>query len=390
MLPTTVTSIFVYCFIVYSIIVSPVANMQKKHTTGSQVKSTVADSVSTGITKAQQQRYIYGKKIVKADAYAATRTPHRKIRDGSVVAGKSANPNTGGGALSTDGSVTTAVAAIGPLPPAHALSLVPTPGPAPPAPDGGRIADPGTGIGTITAQGVMTDGSTPFKTCYVGSSVCSGGVGAHAPVGAPTHALGLDSPSASSGTANAVGVFSMQTQYPADAYTDALFTPSNRGLGVLSAATNFARDFYLKVAYPAGTAHIEFDTFAASNGWLYMFGVQCNGSKKIIQYDNQGHGWVDTPVPCGVLRDGNYHHVKQTFHRDLASHTEWFDTITIDGTTYAIGKSLPATSSPWRITAGQWQIDVSPTSASLRTPATATLYVDTDIVTAGDAASTSR
>lgn len=259
---------------------------------------------------------------------------------------------------------------------------------------GGTGTNPGNGIGAVQYTGDVTAGSFSFKICYVGSPVCGGGVGSNGPSSTPTVSVGLDSPSAGTGTSNAVGQFVLSTAKQ-HAYTDALWTLTSGGIGVDSTATNFARDAWMKASLAAGTTNIEFDTYSFDDGWDWMWGTQCNGYKKIIQYDNQRNGWVDTSVPCATLYDGNWHHIQQTFHRDLAgsnncaSNTapcEWWDTITIDGTMYAIGKSLPATTSSWQGSGGQWQLDMDPTTASSGSPATDTLYVDTDVVSAGTAA----
>ena len=259
---------------------------------------------------------------------------------------------------------------------------------------GGTAGDPGTNIGTVARTGLMTDGSIAFKTCYVGSSVCSGGVGTLAPSSTPQSTFGLSTPNASTGTAGAVASFSLSTAHPAGSFTDALWTTTGGGLGADTTSTNWARDFYIKVNFPAGHTHVEFDTYDFAGGWDWMWGTQCNSTSKLIQYDNQTNGWVNTQIPCSALFDGNWHHIEQTFHKDLAAQhncaamsapCEWWDTLTFDGTTYAIGKSLPATTTTWTGSGGQWQLDTSPTTASSGSPATAQIYVDTDRVSAGDA-----
>jgi hypothetical protein len=248
-----------------------------------------------------------------------------------------------------------------------------------------------TGIGTVNRTGVLTDGTVAYKTCFVGSSVCSGGVGSNAPSSTPVRQAGLSSPNASTGTANAVASYSLSTSFAQPNFTDVLWTTTGGGLGADSTSTNWYRDFWMKAAFPSGHTHFEFDTYDFASGWDWMWGTQCNATKKLIQYDNQNNGWVDTSVSCGQLFDGNWHHIQQTFHRDLAGSNncagntapcQWWDDIAIDGTLYVISKSLSATTSTWSGSGGQIQLDTEPTTA----PATATVYVDTDIVTAGLAA----
>lgn len=245
-----------------------------------------------------------------------------------------------------------------------------------------------TGIGTIVRQGVLTDGTVAYKTCYVGSSVCSGGVGSIAPSSTPSRSAGLNTPSAGSGTSNAVTSYSFSTTHAAPSFTDVLWTTTGGGLGADTTSTNWYRDFYVRTAYPAGHTHFEFDTYNFDGTWDWMWGTQCNATKNIIQIDNQTNGWIDTPIPCAILFDGNYHHIQQTFHRDLAAtHNcasgsapcQWWDAMAIDDKLYAIGRSLPATSTTWSGSGGQIQTDTEPTTQ----PATATVYIDTDTVIAG-------
>jgi len=258
-------------------------------------------------------------------------------------------------------------------------------------------------IATVQFTGVMTSGNYTFKTCYVGGTVCSGGVGTNAPAVTPTYLFAQNSPSAGTGTANDVGVFTLQSDVQSNCgtgcYTDALWTTSGGGLGTNSTSTNFAREFWVKDAFAPGTTNIEFDTYAFDDGWDWMWGWQCNGASHLIQYDNQGHGWINTSAVCGSLYDGNWHHVQQTMHRDLAgtnncaaqspdtgtSPCNYYDTISIDGTVTAINKSLAASVKTWTGSGGQWQLDMDPTTASSGSPATDTLYVDTDTVQAGTA-----
>jgi hypothetical protein len=261
---------------------------------------------------------------------------------------------------------------------------------------GGTGTDPGTNIGTVARTGILTNGSIPFKTCYVGSSVCSGGVGSQAPSSPPQRTAGLSTPNASTGTANAVASMSVSTPAPQPTFTAALWTTTGGGIGTDSTSTNWYRDFYVKTAMPAGHTHFEFDTYAFDDGWDWMWGTQCNNTSNLIQYDNQLPSWITIQVPCSALYDGNWHHIKQTFHRTLAadrscnnggSPCQTWDTITIDGTVYAIGKTEAATSSSWTGSGGQIQMDTEPVTASSGSPATATVYIDTDIVSAGSAPS---
>jgi hypothetical protein len=262
----------------------------------------------------------------------------------------------------------------------------------------------GTGIGTIIAQSYLTNGSVAYKTCsaYPGA-ICAGGVGAVVPSTVPTHTFGLNTPSASTGVSNSVGTFNLQTSTPGASgttFTEALWTTTGGGVGNNPTATNFYVDGWIKESYPAGPSRIEFDTYAFDSGWDWMYGTQCNSDKNLIQTDNQNQpqGWVYTSVPCGKLYDGNYHHIQQTFHRTLGADRscaggtapcQYWDTITIDGTSYAINAVSPATTSGWSGSGWQFQIDGAPTSASGGSPAIYNLWVDSGQFIAGTAAATS-
>jgi hypothetical protein len=260
-------------------------------------------------------------------------------------------------------------------------------------PINGGGTDPGSGIGTVAESGVMTDNSFSFKTCYVGSSVCSGGVGSAAPAAPPTHIFGEASPSASTGTANAVGTYTLQSASQGS-FVDALWTTSGGGLGSTDKTwTNAYRSLYFQTAFAAGQTHIELDTYYFDGTWDWMLGLQCNATNNLVQYANQKTTWANTSIPCSGWRDGKYHHLEITYHRGLDSDTscsgapcEYWDTLTLDGgNVYALGVSLPATSTTWAGSGGQTQLDFDATTASSADPATDIFYEDTDLVQFGSA-----
>lgn len=260
----------------------------------------------------------------------------------------------------------------------------------------GGTTPTGTGIGTIIAQGYLTDGSVAYKTCsaYPGA-VCSGGVGTTVPSSNPTHAFGLNAPSANTGLANKVGDFHLETASPKPAFTEALWTTTGGGIGANPTATNFYVSGWFKVNYAAGQSRIEFDPYAFDTNLDWMFGTQCNHDNNLIQTANQSSSWTSTTAQCAKLYDGNYHHVEMTMHRTLAADTscsggkpcEFWDAIGIDGVWTALNVTMPATSaSGWTGSGWQWQIDGSPTTASGGTPATYDLWVDSAQFIAGLAA----
>jgi hypothetical protein len=237
---------------------------------------------------------------------------------------------------------------------------------------------------------VISASSTGWtKICFIGSAQCSRGVGSHGPLGTPTMSFGLSAPHAGVGVANAVAHYHMADPNQ-DVYTEVLYVNT---MGKAHQALYFSRDFYEKFLPPAGTTNLEWDLyqFDQAIGQDTMLGTQCNGHNHLIQYDNQGHGWVDTSVSCSAMMDGNWHHVHQTFHRDIADSTacsgapcEHWDTIQMDdGAVQNLKAALPITRTKWSTFGGQWQIDARPSSASNSAPAMYDLYVDSDTVTAG-------
>ena len=226
------------------------------------------------------------------------------------------------------------------------------------------------------------------KICYVGSPQCSGGVGSHAPLGVPAASFGLSAPNAGTTTSNAVAHFQMVDPNQ-DVYTEVLYVNT---VGKAKQALNFTRDFYEKFLPPPGTTNLEWDLYQFDQpiGQDMMLGTQCDGHDRRIQFDNHGHGWVDTKVSCATMMDGNWHHVHQTFHRDEPNSTacsgmpcEHWDTIQIDdGKVEILNATLPVTRTRWSTMGAQWQIDGRPSHASSGNPAVYDLYVDSDTMTA--------
>lgn len=116
----------------------------------------------------------------------------------------------------------------------------------------------------------------------------------------------------------------------------------------------------------------------------FMWGLQCSLGKRVWQLDNQGHGWVDTSVPCSLSND-KFHEIVFTGHRVPGDTScdgmpcEYFDTLSVDGQQYTIDQTLPATrlNPHWGSRIGdQFQIDSSGRGASSGNPLTTTLYVD--------------
>ncbi len=197
----------------------------------------------------------------------------------------------------------------------------------------------------------------------------------------------MSTPSAKGGS-DAVAHFQMVDPNQ-DVYTEVLYVNT---VGKSHQALSFTRDFYEQFLPPAGTTNLEWDLYQFDQGIGQdtMLGTQCNSHNHRIQYDNHGNGWVDTKVSCSTMMDGKWHHVYQTFHRDVATSTacsgapcEHWDTIQIDdGKINNLNVKLPITHTSWSMFGVQWQIDGRPSSASRSRPAVYDLYVDSDTVTA--------
>lgn len=251
---------------------------------------------------------------------------------------------------------------------------------------------PLTGSPTYLFDNVITSSSAAWgKTCYVGSPQCGGGVGTLTPKGTPTSAFGLNTPTASTGTANAVAHFAFQDPQAGGKYTQVLWTSLHGASTTSGSATYITADFWEKAVFAAGKSNLEFDTYLSTSGWLFMFGTQCSGANGYkIQYDNEGHGWVTTGTACPSMVDGSYHHIIAKYYRDALTSTacsgapcEHWISIQIDSTVTPLNVTLPATKTSWgEQLAHQFQIDGDPTTASSGSPALYDLYVDTDTLSA--------
>jgi hypothetical protein len=126
---------------------------------------------------------------------------------------------------------------------------------------------------------------------------------------------------------------------------------------------------------PAAASAAEFDIYNSNvtGNFLAMFGGQCLYSSGVWEIANETSGWQPTSISCTPLAVSGWHHIVLQMH--LVGTTEYFDYLTIDGTTSAINQTLPTTVLPsgWTSHVGmQVQEDIG----TVTTPQTFTEYID--------------
>lgn len=134
-----------------------------------------------------------------------------------------------------------------------------------------------------------------------------------------------------------------------------------------NSAVSFSDDFTIQLGANGATAQtFEYDTFQFVGGMEYMFGWQCNQVRGFWQVWDQLHiAWVNTPVACSLSVLAS-HHIQRTMHRVPGSTLMYFDTLTIDGTPYAINMTEPAGPTTFADAIGtQFQMDEGASGTSL-------------------------
>lgn len=249
----------------------------------------------------------------------------------------------------------------------------------------------------------VTSASAPGKICAtvagINGSVACGGV-----TGTPTVITvqyGLNTP-----ILNTAGVTNSVAQYGLTVNSSAntqILLPTT--IGSYDQATVFRREMTFEAGSNLpGLDNWEVDhyNFIKSASITAMFGWQCNRHNTgFWQYDNFGHGWINTSVACSIVSGHIYHFILWT-HIDALTSTacsgqpcEHWDTFQLDditaGTTntYTLNATLPMeaeTSGNGRLTwdgvGSQIQIDVVDSSASAGSPQLVSMYVDNDNITA--------
>jgi len=226
------------------------------------------------------------------------------------------------------------------------------------------------------------------------ASVACGGVGTQQP-SAVWQLYGVTSPSMDAKTMH----LSVTTTAQVASYTMALFVWE---AGACDTCTYLTSDFWIQPGEnPAQMGNWEHDTyqFIASNstqsvdaGWDFMYGFQCNNSEGKFQIDNQTEPWADTPIACSY-QPGVWTHVVLKVHRVEGDTScsgapcEYFDSVTVNGTTTALNMTLPATplNSGWSSQTGnQFQLDCKGIGATTSNPITCGEYIDeSDFIATG-------
>jgi hypothetical protein len=164
-------------------------------------------------------------------------------------------------------------------------------------------------------------------------------------------------------------------------YTDILWPYKLKGCDT---CTQMHTDFWV---YPVSSSHVdalEYDAFLfdATNQLNIMWGVQWNQREGRWQVWNQATSrWIDTDVTTGPTF-GAWNHLQFADHRVIGDTacggTEclYYDSITLNGTTYDLNVSQPAgpIHPGWHSVSGfQFQMDALPVSGGT---ATLTEYID--------------
>ena len=157
---------------------------------------------------------------------------------------------------------------------------------------------------------------------------------------------------------------------PASPYADALFSAQligqnspqmpDAGHALLPSIHNFIYDNYFYVTRDSITQVLEFDISMYMNSVGMVWGTQCNhlGDGDWDIWDNVNNLWISAGVPCQFINGWN--HVTLNFQRGSDSFLI-YQSITLNGTTYAINKSYPpgvADPSWWGVTAN-YQMDAN-------------------------------
>jgi hypothetical protein len=134
--------------------------------------------------------------------------------------------------------------------------------------------------------------------------------------------------------------------------------------------TSFSADFHVYPVSSSNLGALELDTvflFSTGLNREFMWGMQycllgagCPGGHNSWDIWNQGTGtWIDTGITTAP-NFGAWNHVQTTNHR--VGNTQWYDTLTLNGTLHAINMSEASSVLPGGWTSGtgfQFQLDAS-------------------------------
>ncbi len=141
-------------------------------------------------------------------------------------------------------------------------------------------------------------------------------------------------------------------------------------------STNFIQDecVYITNIAAADNIEIDFDQYNLTQNRLYSFGHQCHIGG-FWQYANNSSGWQNTSVSCSLTGNA-WHHIIWTGHRVTGDTScsgvacNYYDSLTIDGTTSNINTTLPSETLPVDYPTAlvdQFQLNAGATSGSAAT-----------------------
>jgi hypothetical protein len=135
--------------------------------------------------------------------------------------------------------------------------------------------------------------------------------------------------------------------------------------GQYNYATHFIWDFYVYVdsASLNNVWTFEFDLFQAIGGWEYMIGSHCSiGDGYWYGWNQQTYQWIKLGnAPCIKSQWApGWHHVTWYVERIPGSHYYKYDSLVMDGRTYPLNLTQPASPMNWGdVTGVQWQVDTN-------------------------------
>lgn len=139
-----------------------------------------------------------------------------------------------------------------------------------------------------------------------------------------------------------------------DGSTQGILDKSNTVLKSINHIT-YSVDFYsdhLELAHA-----LEFDTGLNHSGRAMMFGTECRleGNKVWAVWDNPGHKWVDTKIPCQAV-DSKWNHLVIEFTHTSDNHLV-YNSITLNGKTSTLNWTNNSIASSWRGMVVNFQLD---------------------------------
>ena len=145
------------------------------------------------------------------------------------------------------------------------------------------------------------------------------------------------------------------------AYTNALFWKEliyPTSSSVNSATHHFIYDVYFYIKDPSAAQSLEWDINQYVGGRKYLWGTQCSyraaGTWDI--YDNIGHKWVSTGIPCHTPTAYTWHHVTLEMERTTDNRLHYVS-VAMDGATHYINRYYAPTSTSYNSVTINYQMD---------------------------------